>query len=67
MEREKLAELVVKFTEARLSDEVLGVREQYLLAARETIDQTYGSLDNYLRDAGVSEADIDGLRHALLA
>jgi protein-tyrosine phosphatase len=58
---------VVKFTEARLSDEVLGVREEYLLAARETIDQTYGSLDNYLRDAGVGEGDIDRLRHALLA
>lgn len=58
---------VVKFTEARLSDEVLGVREEYLLAAREAIDQTYGSLDNYLRDAGVSEADVDRLRHALLA
>jgi protein-tyrosine phosphatase len=58
---------VVTFTEARLSDEVLGVRAEYLTAARETIDQFFGSLDNYLRDAGVSEADVDRLRNALLA
>lgn len=58
---------VMTFTEARLSDEVLGVRAEYLVAARETIDQTYGALDNYLRDAGVSEADVDRLRNALLA
>jgi protein-tyrosine phosphatase len=57
---------VVKFTEARLSDEVLGVREEYLVAAWETIDQTYGSLDNYVRDAGITAADIDRLRSALL-
>lgn len=57
---------VVTFTEARLSDEVLGVRAEYLTAARETIDQRYGSLDNYLRDAGITETDVDRLRHALL-
>ena len=58
---------VVKFTEARLSDEVLGVRAEYLDAARRTIDETYGSLDSYLRDAGITAADIDRLRSALLA
>jgi protein-tyrosine phosphatase len=58
---------VVKFTEARLSDEVLGVREEYLAAARRTIDETYGSLDNYLRDSGITEADIDRLHSALIA
>jgi protein-tyrosine phosphatase len=57
---------VVKFTEARLSDEVLGVREEYLNAAWETIDQNFGSLDAYLRDAGVTEADVANLRGALL-
>jgi protein-tyrosine phosphatase len=57
---------VVKFTEARLSDEVLGVRAEYLDAARQTIDEAYGSLDNYLRDAGITEADIDQLHSALL-
>lgn len=50
----------------RLSDEVLGVRRQYLAAAREAIDETYGSLAHYLRDCGVPAADADRLRSALL-
>jgi len=57
---------VVTFTEARLSDGVLGVRAEYLAAARQTIDAEFGSLDAYLRDAGVTEADLDRLRNALL-
>ena len=57
---------VVTFTEARLSDGVLGVRPEYLAAARKTIDQEFGSLDGYLGDAGISEADLDRLRNALL-
>ncbi len=35
---------MVTFAEARLTDEVLGVREEYLDAARRTIEQDYGSL-----------------------
>jgi protein-tyrosine phosphatase len=58
---------VVTFTEARLSDGVLGVRPEYLAAARQTIDDEFGSLGGYLGDAGISEADIDRLRGALLA
>jgi protein-tyrosine phosphatase len=58
---------VVTFTEARLSDGVLGVREEYLAAARQAIDETYGSLDSYLRDARITEADVDQLHRALLA
>jgi protein-tyrosine phosphatase len=54
------------FTEARLSDEVLGVRAEYLDAARRTIDDNFGSLDGYLRDAGVTAADVARLRTALL-
>jgi protein-tyrosine phosphatase len=57
---------VVTFTEARLSDGVLGVREEYLAAARQTIDEEFGSLDGYLRDADVTLADVDRLRNALL-
>jgi protein-tyrosine phosphatase len=57
---------VVTFTEARLSDEVLGVREEYLAAARRTIDESYGSLHGYLRDAGITETDVDRLSAALL-
>jgi protein-tyrosine phosphatase len=56
----------VMFAEARLSDEVLGVREEYLAAARDSIDDGYGSLDGFLRSAGVSTADVDALRAALL-
>ncbi len=57
---------VMTFTEARLSDEVLGVRPEYLAAARQTIDEDHGSLTGYLRDAGVSRADLDQLRRQLL-
>lgn len=58
---------VVTWTEARLSDGVLGVREVYLAAARQTIDEEFGSLDAYLRAAGVGESDVERLREALLA
>ncbi len=57
---------VVTFTEARLSDGVLGVRAEYLAAAWQSIDEDFGSLDGYLRDAGITEADVDRLRTALL-
>ncbi|WP_343601041.1 tyrosine-protein phosphatase [Mycobacterium sp.] len=62
----ELTEEVVTFTEARLSDEVLGVRVEYLDAARQTIDAAFGSLDGYLRDAGITDADVDRLRDTLL-
>ncbi len=55
----------VTFAEARLSDEVLGVREEYLVAARRSIDEGYGSLDGYLAAAGVTPEDVDALRSAL--
>jgi protein-tyrosine phosphatase len=57
---------LMAFTEARLSDEVLGVRAEYLDAARRTIDENFGSLDGYLRDAGIATADVTRLRKALL-
>src|SRR5208283_2739231 len=41
---------VVTFTEARLSDGVLGVRAEYLAAARQAIDEQFGSLAGYLSD-----------------
>jgi protein-tyrosine phosphatase len=53
-------------TEARLSEEVLGVKAEYLDAARRTINDEFGSLDGYFRSAGVTEADVDRLRTALL-
>jgi protein-tyrosine phosphatase len=57
---------VMTFHEARLSDEVLGVREDYLVTARQTIDDGYGSLDGYLTAAGITAADVDRLRDTLL-
>lgn len=57
---------VVTFTEARLSDGILGVRPEYLAAARQTIDAEFGSLDGYLSDAGITEEDLDRLRTQLL-
>lgn len=57
---------VMTFTEARLSDEVLGVRPEYLDAALRSIDENYGSLTGYLRSADITETDIDRLRRALL-
>ena len=58
---------VMTFTEARLSDGVLGVREEYLAAAWQAIDEEFGSLDGYLRDAGITEADVARLRAELLS
>ncbi len=58
---------VETFTAARLSDGVLGVRPDYLDAARRTIESEFGSLDAYLQAAGISESDVDRLRGALLA
>ena len=57
---------LMAFTEARLSDEVLGVREEYLDTARRTIDENFGSLDGYLRSADITEADVARLRETLL-
>ncbi|GBG37918.1 tyrosine-protein phosphatase [Mycobacterium montefiorense] len=57
---------VVTFTKARLADGVLGVRPEYLAAARQAIDKEFGSLEAYLRDAGVTQADVDRLRNELL-
>ena len=54
------------FTEARLSDDVLGVREEYLDAALQSIVDDYGSLAGYLTAAEVTPDDIDRLRAALL-
>ena len=42
-----------QFAEARLSDEVLGVREEYLDAALRTIDEEYGVAAGLPRAAGV--------------
>jgi protein-tyrosine phosphatase len=57
---------VVTFAEARLTDEVLGVREDYLDASRRTIEENYGSLRGYLEAAGVTAEAVTRVRTALL-
>ena len=55
------------FTESHLSDEFLGVREQYLTTAWDSIAATHGSLENYLHSAGITASDIAQLRETLIA
>jgi protein-tyrosine phosphatase len=57
---------VITFAAARLTDEVLGVQEDYLDASRRSIEQNYGSLAGYLDAAGVRTADVGRVRAALL-
>lgn len=63
---EESTDEIVTFAEARLTEEVLGVREEYLDAARAVIDERYGSLTNYLESLGVTADDLNRLRAALL-
>jgi protein-tyrosine phosphatase len=57
---------VVTFAEARLTDEVLGVREDYLGAALRSIEENYGGLAGYLDAASVAVQDVSRVRAALL-
>lgn len=56
---------IVTFAEARLTEDVLGVQEEYLAAARATIDADYGSLPNYLTALGIPDEQLVRLREAL--
>lgn len=56
----------VTFAEARLTDAVLGVQEDYLASARASISHNYGSLSGYLDAVGVTAGDVARLRSALL-
>ncbi|WP_101950904.1 tyrosine-protein phosphatase [Mycobacterium sp. 3519A] len=56
----------VTFAEARLTDAVLGVHEDYLDASRRSIEENYGSLREYLTAAGVTDDALAGVRAALL-
>lgn len=64
--REGVTDEVVSFAESRLTDEVLGVREQYLTSARRVLDDTHGGLTGYLEAAEVTSADVERLRAQLL-
>jgi protein-tyrosine phosphatase len=56
---------ILTFAEARLNEEVLGVREGYLDAARRTIDAEYGSTAKYLDALGVTADQVSRLRASL--
>lgn len=56
---------VLTFAEARLTDAVLGVREEYLDAARRKLDERYGSPAGFLQAAGVTDDDLARLRAQL--
>jgi protein-tyrosine phosphatase len=62
---DELTDDVFGFAETRLTDEVLGVHEDYLDAARRVIDAEYGSLPNYLAALGVTAEQLDRLRTTL--
>ena len=64
--REGVTDEVVSFMQSRLTDEVLGVREDYLSTSRRVVDEQYGGLDAYLRASGVSTDDVARLRTALM-
>lgn len=65
--RARAAEMpeVMELAEARLTEAVLGVREEYLDTARRTLDDEFGSLRGYLESAGVTDEDVRRLRTAL--
>jgi protein-tyrosine phosphatase len=52
--------------QSRLTDEVLGVCEQYLSTSRRVVEDNYGGLDAYLRSCGVTVDDVARLRAQLL-
>ncbi|KUI24342.1 phosphotyrosine protein phosphatase [Mycobacterium sp. IS-1742] len=56
---------IMELAEARLTESVLGVREEYLDAARRTIVESYGSLHGYLSAAGVTDEELARLRSTL--
>ena len=56
---------ILELAEARLTDSVLGVREQYLDVARSTLDSEFGSLNGYLEASGVTDDDVARLREVL--
>jgi protein-tyrosine phosphatase len=65
-QRDEISKDAAEQARTGLTDNVLGVRPEYLKSARNSITQNYGSLDGYLRAAGVEQADVDALRIALL-
>ena len=64
--RDGITDEVLSFAESRLTDEVLGVRADYLASARRVLDETHGGLAGFLQAAGVTDDDVARLRTRLL-
>ena len=56
---------VITFAEARLTEEVLGVREEYLATALSVVEAEYGSIPNYLVAIGITEDQVARLQGVL--
>ena len=65
-DREGITDEVMSFAESRLTDEVLGVRADYLASARRVIEETYGGLASYLAAAEVDDQTVARMRARLL-
>lgn len=64
--RSQEAPEMITYAEARLTDEVLGVREEYLDAAWRKLEADYGSVAGFVEAAGVSPEDLAALRTNLV-
>lgn len=65
-DREGITDEVLSFADSRLTEEVLGVRADYLTAARRVLEETYGGLSNFLAAAEVDGATVTRMRERLL-
>lgn len=63
---EEATDEIVTFAGARLTEEVLGVRDVYLHTARRVVDQKYGGVDGYLQAIGVTPDQVQRLRASLV-
>lgn len=59
---ERSTDEIITFAEARLADEVLGAREDYLISAFNAIDAEYGSTSRYFDAIGVPPNELRRLR-----
>jgi protein-tyrosine phosphatase len=63
---EETTDEIVTFAEARLTEEVLGVRDVYLHTALSVVKDEFGSVAGYLDAIGVTAAELDRLKANLV-
>ena len=64
--RDETTDEIVTFAQARLTEEVLGVREDYLHTARRVVADQYGSPHGFLESLGVTADQLDRVRGNLI-